>query len=587
MSSYRILPNSRADADNIYYTASIINNNTGTLGINPDPLAQFQEIRSVPILKDANDYEVSVLKVSLNGAGKTLPILIPQIQQDAILPTQFPPWNSTFAYRTAFFVQYGTSYYKSINAIAAGTAASPNSDPATDTSNWTAVPYSSFPAYSSSSTYTTGQYVVYGGLMYVAIASVPVYTYLSGPPPTGIDPTPPNATYWAPFTQAQVNQTIYSVTLNAVVWNTSTSALVYVTSDNVSTNSGVVTQTPTYVQWIPENVDPGTAVPTTAYPSQVDSQYYYNYSFNHWVVLVNSALKAAYTQLGANIRAISGLSSYTLQNPCPTVEYDEVNKLFSFYTSTTNTAWGNYTEAQPIYASLGPNGTAVFPSSGATTNEFLYVGYNLNFEGLMTNFDTQYYGEQDVVWNTAASGAAYSILSYAQGGTAQTVYLPGNTLVVRNKSGTNIINPLAASGAATTNPQYVTTQDFESTSTLWCPVGGIVLTTQLIPVRNEFTSAPVKLGSGNLNNTFSTAAFQTVLLDFTMDTMSAQDWRGMITFTPLAEFYPVSLTQSHQEIKSVDFIISWRNRLTNALVPLTLYNTATCSVRLLFRRKDV
>ena len=654
MSSIRLLPNSRGDADNIYYTGSIINNNTSALGNNPDPQASYQEIRSVPILKDANDYEVSVLKVTINGGGKSLPILIPQIQRDAILPSELPPWFSTIAYPAGTWVQYNGAYYKSKLAIAATTGGSANTNPASDTTNWNTA--TSFPTYSLLSTYTTGEYVIFGGKTYVAIVSVPLPTYGTNPnppPPTIItnDPSPPNSAYWKVVTFPQVNQTIYSVTLNAVVWNPSTSALVYVTSDNVTTQTS---QTPFYVQWIPENVDPGTQVPMTAFPSQVDSQYYYCYSYNHWVVLVNSTLTAAYNQLYANIRAITGLTTYTMANACPTVEFDELKKLFSFYTSTPNTAWGNYTEAQPIYAALGPPGTKVFPlapasvtgailgttltvtagtvadiklggivtGTGVTTGtqilsgpvyvsgnatfqvsiayptttgsqtltisspEFLYVGYNINFEGLMTNFDTQYYGEDSVLWSPTASGAAYTILPYAQGGTTQSVYLPGNTLVVRNKTNTNIITPITTSGTYTLPPLFVTTQDFESVSTLWSPVGGIVLTTQLIPVRNEDTSAPVTIGSGNLNNSFSTAAFQTVLIDFTMDTMAADAWRGLISYVPTAEFYPVSMTQSHQEIKSVDFLIQWRNRLTNQLIPLTLYNTASASVRLLFRRKS-
>ena len=80
MSRVALLPNSRSDPDNIYYTATIINNNTSTNGQGEDPIARFVETRDVPIIRDANDYEVNIIKVQLNGAGKTLPILIPQIQ---------------------------------------------------------------------------------------------------------------------------------------------------------------------------------------------------------------------------------------------------------------------------------------------------------------------------------------------------------------------------------------------------------------------------------------------------------------------------------------------------------------------------
>ena len=46
------------------------------------------------------------------------------------------------------------------------------------------------------------------------------------------------------------------------------------------------------------------------------------------------------------------------------------------------------------------------------------------------------------------------------------------------------------------------------------------------------------------------------------------------------------MTQSHQEVKSIDFVVSWRNRLTNQLVPLRIYNCASLSVRMFFKRKS-
>ena len=462
MSRAALVPNSKSDPDNIYYTASIINNNTSTNGTDQDPIARFVETRDTPIVKDANDYEVSVLKVSINGGGKTLPILIPQIQ--------------------------------------VGNA---------------------------------------------------------------------------------VNNTIYSVVLNAVVYTTGgsgdTNSLVYVTSGE------------TFLQWISELFDNGTQVPTTAQPTQVDTPYYYVYSYNHWVVIINNALQTAYTALLANINAIPGITGYVMGNRCPTVEFDENTRKFSFYMDTTNTAWGN-TEGPPTYFYLGdPGNSTSTPVSPTATNvfptvtqplEFLYVGYNLNFEGLLTNFDTQFFGQNQVPWYFG-----YPVVNAS----TQQLFVPENTLIVRNKTGTNIQNVVDPATGQPFSPtpmlNYVITQDFESVGTLWSPVGAIVLTTQLLPLRNEFTSSPVTLGTGNLQAQGS-AAFQTVLLDFSEDFMYADQFRGLLTFNPTAEFIPISMTQSHQEVKSMDFVISWRNRLTNQLVPLRIYNSSSISVRLLFRRKD-
>jgi hypothetical protein len=443
MSSYSILPNSRADPDNVYYQANIINNNTDTFGAGDDPAAQFTETRNVPILRDGNDYEAVVLNCDINGGGKTLPILIPIIQTGA--------------------------------------------------------------------------------------------------------------------SQNNVNLTIYSVQLNVAYY--ASGAVKYATSD------------PQFIQWAPENLDTATNVPVAPVTSQTETPYYYLYSYNHWVVLINRALQTAYTQLQTNITAVG---AYTLQSACPTVEYDEISGLFSFYTTAgaTNSAWGTMANKPPTAANLSAAG--LLPSSAAT--EFMFVGFNLNFEGLLTNFDTQYYGYNQTAWQTGANTLS----------TSTQLYLPENTLIVRNKTGTNILNQIdPTTGVAYSTPvlRFVTTQDFLSTDTLWSPVQSIVLTTNMIPIRNEFVSAPVRLGTGNTTAAQGTSSFQTILLDFSQDKSTAQSWRGELHYHPQAEFIPVSLSPTHSEIKSVDFVVSWRNRLTNQLVPLRLYNSATISVRILFRRK--
>lgn len=537
MSRVALLPNSRSDPDNIYYTATIINNNTSTNGQGEDPIARFVETRDVPIIRDANDYEVNIIKVQLNGAGKTLPILIPQIQPLTSYTMVSMTWTAGGGLRTVVLTVINPmigNIYQASTITVSGLNIGTNRDNLNGT--WTV-------------TATTATTITITMPVANIIGTSP-YTF-----PTGViaqlsDP----------------NMTIYSVQLNAAVYDaaqTGTNSLAWVTSGNV------------FIQWVAENWDNTVVPPKSANPGQVDSSYYYLYSYNHWVVLVNRALQQAYTNLIANIQKVPALTAYTMKNRCPTVEFDEVTKLFSFYTDTTNTAWG-LTEGPPTYPYLGPSGTNVLPTSGANP-EFLMVGYNLNFEGLMTNYDTIYFGSGKP-WVSGFAGAT----------TAQQLFYPENFMIVRNKTGTNIqtsINPATGLPYSTAQLNYVSTQDFISVDSLWSPVGGIILTTQLLPIRNEFTSAPVALGEGNINSS-GTSAFQTVLIDFADDQKSADGYRGLLSYTPSAEFIPVSMTQSHQEVKSIDFIVSWRNRLTNQLVPLRIYNCASLSVRMFFKRKS-
>jgi hypothetical protein len=438
MSAYSLLPNSASDPDYIYYNANIVNNKISTAGQGTDPRARFSETRDVPILKDAHDYEVAVMKCKINGGGKTLPLFIPQIQ--------------------------------------------------------------------------------------------------IGP---------------------NINDTIYSVTLNLAYWDVSNNRVRYLQSSE------------TFIQWVTELFSPFTKVPTTASPSQEETDYYYLYSYNHWCTLVNTALQTAYD----NLKAQAIAKGYSVLTRCPTLEYDENTKLFSFYTDTLSTDWG-LSQGPPFDVSGGM--PQVYPTGPG--EEWFFIGYNLNFEGLMTNFDTQYYG-QGVEWTGA--------VSYFTG---LQLYLPENTLVVRNKTGTNIqsmIDPTTGGPYSPALLNYVSTQDYPSTTTLWSPVQSIVLVTQFIPIRNEYTSATLALGDNNTGASIpGTSAFSTTLLDFNEEYSFAEDWRGEIFYTPTAEFIPVSLTPSHQEIKSVDFDVYWRNRLTNKLIPLTLYNSASIQVRLVFRRRN-
>lgn len=543
MSSYALLPNSRSDPDNVYYTANIINNSTSTGGTQDDPEAMFNETRDVPIIRDANDFNVSVLKVSINGAGKDLPLLIPQIKPGPA---------------------------EALVGITAGTSAGATVGlPLTYTvpSTWGLLVGDRVTV---SGVTGDAQQILFNqtGMLVISLISNTSFVAIStSTGPTAITTITGTEGATALVIPNGLTNTIYTVTLNAVMWDDPNSDVKFVTSGPVN------------LQWIPENFDLGTPIPRTNTPTQEETDYYYLYTYNHWVCIINLALAEAYRRLG--VFADAAQNGYQLLNRVPVVEYDENSEKFSFYTDTLGTNWG-LSQGPPQIANLGPNGTNVFPTQ--IGEEFIYVGWDANFDLLLSNFDTQYFGKDQIIWGAGSDVSGPD-------GVNSTVYIPEETLIVRNKHGTNVqsaIDPSTGLPYVTPNLSYVTTQDFESTSTLWTPVGSIVLTTTLIPIRSEFVSGPVVLGKGNTNNgsgTSGTASFQTILCDFNDDIIGSK-WRGMLVYTPTAEFIPVSLTTSHQEVKGIDFKINWRNRLTNQLIPLILPNTSSVQVRLLFRRKQ-
>jgi hypothetical protein len=67
----------------IYYNCDIINNKTDDLNANlltdPDPQIRFNETRDTALVRDASQYEFSIIRFTMNGANRDLPLFIPNI----------------------------------------------------------------------------------------------------------------------------------------------------------------------------------------------------------------------------------------------------------------------------------------------------------------------------------------------------------------------------------------------------------------------------------------------------------------------------------------------------------------------------
>ena len=94
------------DPDFLFYNAQIINNSTATTQKYDDPEIAYQDTRTVPILEDKSKYAISVENFTINGAGKNLPIFIPQIREYNIDGSLNRNPNNT-VYDIIFTAQYG------------------------------------------------------------------------------------------------------------------------------------------------------------------------------------------------------------------------------------------------------------------------------------------------------------------------------------------------------------------------------------------------------------------------------------------------------------------------------------------------
>jgi hypothetical protein len=141
----------------------------------------------------------------------------------------------------------------------------------------------------------------------------------------------------------------------------------------------------------------------------------------------------------------------------------------------------------------------------------------------------------------------------------------------------------------TTNPpQYFKIKEtMSSIGSMWSPISSIVITTTHIPVRSEYNVSTIPYGSASIGTTSATTdAFQKVLIETSADELDTESFRGLIRYLPNTPTF-TALGHDQSRITNVDLRIYWRHRLTNQLIPMTLPNQGSVSVRLLFKRRDV
>lgn len=469
------------EPDYVYYNCDIINNRTDDINqallATPDPQIRFNETRDTALIRDASQYNFSIIRFTMNGANKDLPLFIPNIATGASNPTN------------------------------------------------------------------------------------------------------------------NVNLTNYAVTLAyQQTWNTNLGAIAF----NISPN-------PSFVIYQPETQNPILA-PTPRPPTEdqdLSTRYYWVYTYQHWVDLVNQTLLTAhqtlYTAFQAAWAARPGLTdpfpyasfaAFQAVVQTPQITYqDESKPLFTLFGDSD----GFGTRLEPFVAIPYVAGTA-----GPATQPRLRLFFNTNMFGLFTNFNSIYWNRIDIPTITY-SGVTYNgfPLPVPEG------YV--NEIIFPNKFYQNVedfrlapytgVPPLGYVPPAQQKVYYRMTQDYKSVDSLWSPISSIVFTTSLLPVKTENASQPIILGTSNVGDSAPTSksAFEPIITDIALDTAigGADDYRQFIYYSPSAEYRMSDLTTSKQEIRNIDIQVYWKNRLNNQLYPVTMFNLSSVSLKIMFRKKGV
>lgn len=476
-SSIQMVGGTADEPDYIYYNADIVNNKTDDITFaglaTPDPQIRFNETRDTALVKDASHYHFSIIRFTMNGANRDLPLFIPNIQ--------------------------------------------------------------------------TGQ---------------------------------PN-----------VNQTTYSVAISyQQSWNTNLGVIAF-----------NLTPTPTFVQYQPETQNPILA-PLPSPPTvkqDLSSRYYWVYTYQHWLDLVNYTITQAhqslYTAFQAAWAAYPGLTdpfpyatfaAFQAVVQTPQILFDgEGDPTFTIIADTD----GYGQRVEPFIPIPYVAGTA-----GAATKPTERLFFNTNMYGLFANFNNTYWNRTDIPTATLA-GVVYP------GFPAPVPEGYTNEILFSNKFYQNILDyrvspyagvpPLGYVPIAQQKVYWKNTQDYKSADSLWSPISSIVFTSTLLPVKSEQTGQPVELGLSNLGESYPTtkSAFQPIITDIALDlaTGSADDYRQFIFYAPSAEYRLADFGTSKQEIRNIDIQVFWKNRLDNELYPVSMFNLSSVSLKFMFRHKRV
>jgi hypothetical protein len=464
--------------DYIYYNCDIINNRTDDLNqvgqATPDPQIRFNETRDTALVKDASQYHFSIVRFTMNGANRDLPLFIPNIQ----------------------------------------------------------------------------------------------------------------------IGQTNVNLTSYSVVIPYQQdWNTSLGVIPF-----------TITPVPTFIQYQSETQNPILA-PLPRPPTEeqdLSSRYYWVYTYQHWIDLVNNTLVAAHQQTYADFQAAwaaAGLVAPANPFPYPTfasfqaavmtpqiVYGDETKPLFTIYADSDGFGQRLETFTPIPYA---PN------TPGPQTSPRLRLFFNTNMYGLFANFSNFYWNVLNIPTITIA-GITYPALGVVPPGYVNEIIFPNK--FYQNTSDFRLspfagVPPLGFVPVAQQKVYYKMTQDYKSVDSLWSPISSIVFTTTLLPVKTEAASQPIFLGTGNLGDSAPTSksAFEPIITDIALDQTlgGADDYREFIFYSPGAEYRMADFASSKQEIRNIDIQVFWKNRLNNQLYPVNMFNLSTVSLKLMFRKKGV
>jgi hypothetical protein len=250
-------------------------------------------------------------------------------------------------------------------------------------------------------------------------------------------------------------------------------------------------------------------------------EYYYIYSFNHFINICNQALQSCYNGLNSLVIGAGGTLPSSV---APFLEWDPINCLAIM---NADILGYNRTLGQPIRLFM---------------NNSLY--------NLFSSFEATIEG------GTAPNGKNYQLLIYSQNGS--NIYTLGGV-------------------------NYLQMAQEYSTSGLWNPVSSLVFTSGVIPVVPTQTTQPLIFNTLLQNIDGNNANIIPAITDFEVPLEKGTEWKPSVYYSPNSEYRLMDLI-GNQPLSNLQLSVYWKDTYAN-LHLLKLASGSSASIKLLFRRK--
>ena len=381
------------------------------------------------------------------------------------------------------------------------------------------------------------------------------------------------------LTQSNVNQTVYKVAIM-----TSNGSTAIPVTDPYKNIASVVN-----VTWVPNPIYSAPIMSLLTGKNTVENPYYWCNSYHYFIDLVNTALQSA------SIANYNYLFTNYVTNASPAVKGEFYDAAYKSFPTPPFLDWDADTLKAKLYVNhlyndFGASNWAVRPVTWASNVGTLGTPLPLHFKialnpALYALFNS-FPATETLLTTTTGTVEKFYVLNINSRG--YPIITPSPTIQKTLFSAYNF-GPTLTNNTYTLDPSTNTTYSYSnqfleisqelSTIDTWCPVNGIVFTTNTLPiVTNQYSSNSV---INSDRPSFETGA-QYALIITDLQT-NEQGYKPNLLYTPTAEYRRIDMT-GNRGLTNIDIRVFWRAK-TGQLIPFKLSSGISASIKILFQKK--